>query len=322
VGIFAYNEEAAIQRVVGGFLGQKVSTTVLCDVFVVCCGCTDETVPIVRRMAALDPRLRLVVRSRREGKIAAINEFLQLADADFLVLSSGDVVPAQDVVELLAAPMSANTHCMMTGPRVLTMAKASPRGVVDDLHDALWTLHHAVAMRRPKLGETVAIRRDVLEDRLPGGVHCDEALMESIVAEHGGRLGYVPEALVYNFAPANVGDLYRQRRRVAAQHEALRRARGYRPSTSDPQLIAGALRRVPWTRFPLLCFLAVLEGTARLHGLWDINRGRSYRLWSVARPGCRAEHPASLGPAVAPDAHGKLAWEGDGRDAETADLRH
>jgi hypothetical protein len=187
----------------------------------------------------------------------------------------------------------------MTGPRVLVAAKLHRRQVVDQLHDVLWALHHSIAVRCPKLGETVAVRRDVLGHCLPAGVHCDEALMESIVAERGGRLGYVSEALVYNFPPANIGELYQQRRRVAAQHRALKLLRGYRPSTSEARLIVSALRTISWTQMPLFLFLAVLEGAARVHGYWDTHRGRSYRLWPVARPESRAKHHVFLGDPAA-----------------------
>ncbi|MGH3713103.1 MAG: glycosyltransferase [Micromonosporaceae bacterium] len=294
MGIFAHNEQATIRQVVEGFLAQKVSSAVLCEVVVICCGCTDETVPIVQEIAAQDPRVRLLVRSRREGKVAAINEFLGLAETDLLVLCSGDVVPANNAVELLVSPFVADDLCMMTGPRVLGAAKLSRRRAVDHLHDMLWSLHHAVSMRRPKLGELVAIRRDVLQHRLPAGIHCDEALIESIVVNLGGRLGYVPDALVYNFPPASVGELYRQRRRIAAQHKALKRLRGYSPSTAEFRLIVPALRTVPWSRLSHVLLLVALEAIARVHGHWDNRCGRSYRLWRVARPESRADHHVAL----------------------------
>jgi glycosyltransferase involved in cell wall biosynthesis len=67
VGIFAYNEQATIRQVIESFLAQQVTSAMLCDVVVVCCGCTDKTVSIAREAAASDPRVRLLVRPRREG---------------------------------------------------------------------------------------------------------------------------------------------------------------------------------------------------------------------------------------------------------------
>lgn len=298
VGVFAHDEQSTIQQVVEGFLAQRVFSVDLSDVIVVCCGCTDKTVAIVRRLAADDPRLRVVARAGREGKVAAINEFLRIADTDLLVLASGDVVPTEDLVELLVAPFLADDLCMMTGPRVLVSPATSRRRMVDALHEALWSLHHAVALQRPKLGEVVAVRRNALGLRLPPGVHCDEALMESLVVECGGRLGYVAEALAYNVAPAGIAALYQQRRRIAAQHRALRRVRGYVPATADFRLVVHALRTAPPSQLAPFALLAALEAAARLHGAWDHYRGRSYQTWQAARTAPSSEAHGSARSAT------------------------
>ncbi|HUC27877.1 MAG TPA: glycosyltransferase [Streptosporangiaceae bacterium] len=313
VGIFAHNEQATIGQVVEGFLNQTVSSAALCDVVVVCCGCTDDTLPIAREIAARDPRVRLMVRPRREGKVSAINEFLGVVNAELLVLSGADVVPTNNAVELLLSPLVADKRCMMTGPRVVMASKLSPPRAVDRLHDLLWSLHHAVALQRPKLGELVAIRQDVLRHRLPPGIHCDEALMESMVAAQGGRMGYVADALVYNFAPTSVRELYQQRRRIAAQHEVLQRLRGYRPSTTDPQLIMRALRTMPGGRLPLVLLLILLEAAARLHGHWDVHCGRSYQLWRIARPRSRDGYRLADMPV-------STVAEAESRTAQAAEL--
>lgn len=284
VGIFAHNEEATIRRVVHGFLDQRDAG--IREIIVVCCACTDRTVQVVRELAAVDSRVRPLVRPTREGKVAAINEFLQVASSEALVLSSGDVIPAADLVGLLLAPLAADPLCMMSGPQVVTSTRSQPRAV-DRLHALLWDLHHAVALRSPKLGEIVAVRRAALAAGLPAGVHCDEALIEAIVAERGGRLAYVADALAYNFAPGTLAELYRQRRRIAAQHLTLKRLRGYRPATAGAGHLASAVRTVltaSISHWPVLALLATVESVARAHGRWDLRRGRDYRLWRVSRP--------------------------------------
>lgn len=330
VGIFAHNEQATIRQVVEGFLAQRISSAALCHVVVVCCGCTDDTLTIAKDIAGRDPRMRLLVRPRREGKVTAINEFLGVVNAELLVLSGADVVPTNNAVELLLSPLVADRRCMMTGPRVLMASKLSPPRAVDRLHDLLWSLHHAVALQRPKLGELVAVRRDVLRHRLPPGIYCDEALMESMVVAQGGRMDYVADALVYNFAPTSVRELYQQRRRIAAQHKVLQRMRGYRPSTTDPQLVVRALRTVPGDKLPLVLLLVLLETAARFHGHWDVHCGRSYQLWRISRPKSRAgyrfvadtpastiaEADSSSTPQVAELEHG-----GSLRHAATAHFR-
>jgi glycosyltransferase involved in cell wall biosynthesis len=286
VGIFAHNEQSTIRQVVDAFLAQRLSSVELPQIVVVCCGCSDLTIPMLRRVAAREPRLRVLIRAQREGKVAAINEFLRVAQADLLVLASADVVPAEDLVERLIRPLLTDGRSMMTGPRVLVApTNKAPRRLVDDLHDELWALHHAVALRRPKLGEIVAVRRGAIGPALPSDVHCDEALMESVVVARGGRLRYVADALAYNTAPPGIAAFYRQRRRIAAQHRTLRRRRGYVPATADPALVVDALRTVPRARLATLVVLAALEAAARAHGAWDLLRGRTYQTWRPARAG-------------------------------------
>src|SRR5215469_10868798 len=193
VGIFAHNEGDLIAEAIEAFLGQDTRRTNIAEVIVVCCGCTDNTVEIVAKYVQHDSRVRLIVREEQAGKVAAINEFLAAADSGTLVLSGGDVIPGLQLVELLVRPMTQDPRCAMTGPRAVS---APPRGLAATLHTLLWQLHHAVARRAPKLGETIAVRRSFLPACLPAGIHCDEVLIEWLILEHGGRLEYVTGARV------------------------------------------------------------------------------------------------------------------------------
>ena len=287
VGIFAHNEEATVKAVLNAFLDQQVSRAVFDSIFVICCGCTDQTLPLVRAIMREQPRVEMIVRPEREGKIAAINAFLGAAQADTLVLASADVVPAADLVEQLVLPLIEQPSLAMTGPRIIPRPAASSHRTVDNLHNTLWNLHHLTSLRSPKLGEIVAVQADGgTSGPIPDDAHCDEALLESIVIERGGKLGYVPAAEAYNFPPQSLRELYLQRRRIAAQHLLLRRARGYRPATTRPRLVLAAVCRsllVPVHDRGHVLLLCLLQGVAYLHGRWDVFRGRDYRLWRVTR---------------------------------------
>src|ERR1017187_6554033 len=306
IGIFAHNEEATIRAVLDGFLEQRVSRAVIEGIIVVCCGCTDRTLPLVSAVMREQPRVEMVIRQKREGKIAAINAFLEAADADVLILASADVVPAPDLAERPPLPLIEEPSFAMTGPRIVTWPAVIPGRVVDNLHNALWNLHHVISLRSPKLGEIVAVRRIAVPGLLPDDAHCDEALLESIVVERGGKLGYVPSALAYNSPPRSLGEFYLQRRRIAAQHVLLRRARGYRPATTKPRFVIGALRRSlsgPLRARSHVLLLCLLQSAACLHGRWDVLRGRDYRLWRVTRRGpspddCRPGRASDRLPCV------------------------
>ena len=99
VGIMAYNEEANIATAVRGILGQRLTAGRIAELIVVASGCTDQTVPVVSRLAREDERIRVIVQSRREGKAAAINLFLSAARSPILLMAGADVVVKDGTID-------------------------------------------------------------------------------------------------------------------------------------------------------------------------------------------------------------------------------
>ena len=93
IGIMAYNEEQNI-----GKLLQRV-TGMVDNVFVVASGCTDKTVEIAQSLGA-----NVLTQDTREGKISAINLFLENAKSDILILCSADVLPSDFCFKHLLQP--------------------------------------------------------------------------------------------------------------------------------------------------------------------------------------------------------------------------
>src|SRR6266705_4092241 len=86
VGIMAYNEEANIERTIRAVLAQQGPSMRVEEVIVVASGCTDRTVPIVAEVASQEPRVRLCIQEKREGKASAINLFLKQATSQIVIL--------------------------------------------------------------------------------------------------------------------------------------------------------------------------------------------------------------------------------------------
>ncbi len=93
VGIMAYNEEANIARTIKAVLEQTGPSFQLEEIIVVASGCTDRTVPIVSEIALQEPRVRLCVQEKREGKASAINLFLKQATSPVVILIGADIIP-------------------------------------------------------------------------------------------------------------------------------------------------------------------------------------------------------------------------------------
>jgi biofilm PGA synthesis N-glycosyltransferase PgaC len=241
-------------------------------------GCTDGTVDAALEVAEKDPRIRVFAPSRRLGKASAVNLFLRHAEGEIRVVLGADLVLAGDALAKLTAPFE-DPGVGMTGGRPIPL---NPQvGLINRVVHLQWRLHHRLALRRPKLGEIIALRNSVAE--LDEGSCVDEACLEQLHAARGLRLVYVPDAVAYNHGPTGVRDFFEQRRRIHCGHAELERRTGYRVSTRSLGDILSALteelKQHPELLFSVVPVAVCLEGAARLLGLMDLKKGRSHKVW-------------------------------------------
>ena len=139
IGIMAYNEEANIGRTLDAVVSQRTVKVTLTEIVVVASGCTDRTESIVQDWARRDPRIRLVVQPRREGKSSAINQFLPQAREKIVVLCGADLLPEADAIEQLVTPFADPAVGMTAGRPVPVNDPGTFMGFAAHL---LWDLHH------------------------------------------------------------------------------------------------------------------------------------------------------------------------------------
>ncbi len=281
VGVTAHNEEANIGALLDALLDQHLHDVEIAEIIVVASGCTDRTVPIVQEYAARDPRIRLFVQERREGKTSAVNVFLKNAREDICVVESGDTLPREDAIEHLVR-MFADPQVGMTGAHKIPLN--TPDHLVGLFTHLRLRMEHELCLEIPRLGELVAFRK--VFDQIPPDVAMDEAFVEALVIQRGLQVRYAPDAVVYNSGPATVGDFVRQRRRNHAGHLYLKHKYGYRVSSiQNTRVLKVALREV-WGAIRLLYtlgLLAVLEGWARLLGWYDFAiKKERHTVWDMA----------------------------------------
>ncbi|MCP4650153.1 MAG: glycosyltransferase [PVC group bacterium] len=243
LGIMAYNEEGNIGRLLETALAQELCDAVLKEIIVVASGCTDSTEDIVRSFIAKDKSIRLISQPTRQGKASAINLFLADASGDIFILESADTVPAKGTFNKLIAPFK-DSSIGMTGARSIPV-NSQDTFIGFTVH-FLWLKHHQVALITPKLGELVAFRNFVRS--ISNDTAVDEASIESIVRKEGYNLAYVEDAIVYNKGPETIRDFIRQRRRITAGHEYLKKTRNYKVSTQNParSMIELILKKKYW----------------------------------------------------------------------------
>lgn len=232
LGIFAYNEEKNIGKLLDAVKNQKFEKVKLEEIIVVSSNSTDRTDEIVREYAQKDSRLKLIVQKEREGKSSAINLFLKEAKSEIVLIESADTIPAQSTIEKMVLPFQ-DPKVGMAGGKPTPVN--DPKTFIGFAVCMLWRLHHKMSMISPKLGEMAAFRNIVRE--IPANSAVDEASIEAIIRKQDLQLEYVPDAIVYNKGPENVADFLRQRRRIYEGHLWLQEKQNYKVSSQDSGLI-------------------------------------------------------------------------------------
>jgi cellulose synthase/poly-beta-1,6-N-acetylglucosamine synthase-like glycosyltransferase len=304
VGITAYNEEANIGRLLQAIIDQRLYEVTITEIIVVASGCTDGTEEIVREYMENEPRIRLYVQEKREGKTSAINVFLAHAREKICVLESGDTLPRENTIEKMVR-MFRNPAVGMTGAQ--KVAVNTPDHIVGVLSHLRLTMEHQLCLEIPRLGELIAFRK--VFDQIPPDVAMDEAFVEALIIRRGMQVRYAPDAVVYNMGPETVGDFVRQRRRNYAGHLYLQDKYGYQVSSLQNRRVLRIALEEVWGAIQLvttLGILAVLEIYSRMLGAWDYRiRKRRHVVWDMAwttkDPGKGVEQgqtPVETGPTV------------------------
>ncbi len=282
IGVMAYNEEANVGLLLDALLRQRLSSCYIKEIIVVVSGCTDNTEEIVKTYARQHPKIKLLVQERREGKASATNLFLSKAKGDIVVLESCDTLPEDDTVENLVKPFSDPKVGMTGGHPVPINANGAFMGFTDNL---FWSLHHKLALKRPKLGELVTLRNRIIK-RIPKDTAVDEASFEALITEAGYKIYYAADAIVHNKGPETVGDFLKQRRRITAGHLHLQKTRNYTVSTMNGFRILGLLLgSMKWSPKSVLWTAGAvsLELYGRLLGHFDFHiRKKNPFVWDIA----------------------------------------
>jgi poly-beta-1,6-N-acetyl-D-glucosamine synthase len=281
IGVMAHNEEQMIPHVLHALLAQEPTSCTILEIVVVASGCTDHTVEFAQAVARNNPQIRVIAEAERSGKAQAINQLLNVARGDVVVLVGADTLPEQNAIDELVRPFSDPT-VGMTGAQVVPLN--DPTTFMGLTVHVLWRMHHEMARRWPKLGELVAFRNVI--DALPVDTAVDEVALEAMLTERGYRLVYTPAAIVYNLGPSTLADFVNQRRRIFAGHVEMVRSHNYvaasMPGRRMVQLVGAALRTYP-ERIPAVCGAMALEGLARLAGKLDSISRYSHRIWKPIR---------------------------------------
>jgi len=278
IGIMAHNEKKNIGILLEQFLIQAENVKFPFEITVVASGCTDRTEEIARTYENKDRRVQLLIEKQRKGKASAINLFLNQAKGDLLIISSADIIPAHNTLgEFLKA--FSDPKIGMVGGRPVPKPRI---GIVSSLNKLLWELHHEVALCRPKLGELIAIRNII--DKIPEeAAAADEAVLEAAIIQKGFKMKYLPDVIIYNYAPENLISLIKKRIRIFVGHLYVKKTMSYQVSTYDIIPLAAVVikKLIKDKRHCLyILMLVCLEAYSRIIAFFEYYiRKRTYHIW-------------------------------------------
>lgn len=212
----AFNEVRHIEATVRNKLEQDYPRESL-SVIVVSDGSDDGTDEIVDRLAAADPRVRLIRQTPRQGKTAALNAAFSQARGEIVVVADANSMYRQDALRKLVRNFADREVGYVTGKMIYVNADGS---LVGDGCSAFMKYENALREAETRVGSIVgvdggidAVRRTLYRpmraDQLP------DFVLPLDVVEQGYRVVFEPEALLTEEALSTSASEYRMRVRVA-----------------------------------------------------------------------------------------------------------
>ncbi len=282
VGVFAYNEVENISKLLNALLSQKLSKVEIGEIIVVSSASKDGTDEAVLAFAEKSNKIKLIAEKERNGKSAAINKFINASQNDILVIESADTIPAGNTIEKMVSAFADETIGMTGGKPT---PENSPKNFVGYSVNLLWRLHHKMALISPKLGEMVAFRK--IFTKIPAKSAVDEASIEAIIRKANLKLQYIPDAIIHNKGPENLGDFILQRRRIEAGHLWLQDTEKYEVASQSGSLLL-RLTLTEITENPTKIFFLlgtmIIEIYSRFLGWFDyrIKKKNPFK-WEIAK---------------------------------------
>lgn len=222
--IVEHNEERMIRQKIENSLDQDYPREKL-DVVVVDDGSTDRTLDALAEREDIE----VVRQTPRRGKSSAINLGVQSSHGDLVIITDGNSLMDRNAVRNLARHFS-DERVGAVGGRY--EPKASSGKDIEVGNSAYWKLEKFIRTSESRIdsivgmnGNISAVRRNIMPE-LHEDLITEDFDMTVCVREKGYRVLYEPEALAWKYAPNNLEDEMRQKkRRVVGTLQTLSRHR-------------------------------------------------------------------------------------------------
>lgn len=212
----AFNEAAHIEATVRNKLEQDYPRELL-DVLVISDESTDGTDAIVERIAAQDPRVRLLRQVPRQGKTSALNLAMPAVRGEIVVFSDANSIYERDALRRLVRNFSDPRVGYVSGQMKYVNADGS---LVGDGCTAYMRYENFLRAAETRVGSIVgvdggvdAVRRTLYRPMRPDQL--PDFVLPLNVVEQGYRVVFEPQAVLREEALSSQSSEYRMRVRVA-----------------------------------------------------------------------------------------------------------
>ncbi len=175
---------------------------------------------LAKTLANMDPRIIVLLETRREGKVAALNNIIRYATGDILVLASADIRLSRDTVPRLVKALALNPDWGAVDSRI--ELENGRQLIMDKVDNLLWSIHNATLDDLSSkndlghAGDLLAVRRDLV-GQFPDVVN-DDGYLALSVRERGFKVKRVQNANVRITGPRSPSDYVYQRSRILRGH--------------------------------------------------------------------------------------------------------
>jgi len=213
-----------IVRNAGSFIESKVANTLALDyppekfdALFYSDGSTDDTNRILRSHEG--PRLRVLIGSEHEGKIACLNRAMEGCTTEVVVFSDADALLAPDALLQLARHLGDGAVGGVCGRRIIAEERAGLR----DVQAHYLSFDTAIKSSETRLGSVTSndgklycIRRELFQPVAPGVT--DDAFVAYNVVRQRRRFVFEPDAMAHVPVPSRtLAHEVRRRRRIVSQ---------------------------------------------------------------------------------------------------------
>lgn len=215
VAIAVHDEAERIEGRIADILAQGWPDL---EVLVGADGCTDATPAIVARLAAADPRVRLLA-LQRGGQTATQNALVEAATGELVILSDAETRFAPGCLAALVAPFADPRIGCVTGRLSWSNREATGTARSEGLY---WRYEHVVRELESRTGFLTAVTGALLAFRralyrpVPAAASVDH-LLPLFVREQGRLVWLAPGATARDRGIADPGEQLRNRSRTATR---------------------------------------------------------------------------------------------------------